>query len=317
MPAYNEAGVIGQTLKRIATVAARHPDIGPIEVVVVSDGSSDSTFEESASHLADGVGGMVIQLAKNSGSHAAIRCGLRHVRGQAVAIMAADGQDPPENLPAMLAVIGNGIEVVWGRRKNRSGDPLLRRGLARTYYWIFHRLTGFDYPPAGLDFVVMSRRVAEVVGSHAERNASLFLLIYNLGFGQESVDYERLERSGGTSRWTFRKRAKLAVDMLTGFSAAPIRIVSALGILVGLIGLVLGGLTVVRGLLGRIPVSGWASLMVVSSLMSGLLLVAIGFLGEYIWRTLDEVRGRPLFLESRQAVMAAAADLPQPAHHSE
>jgi polyisoprenyl-phosphate glycosyltransferase len=143
--------------------------------------------------------------------------------------------------------------------------------------------------------------VIEALLQHSQRNASLFLTIFNLGFVQAFVDYDRGVRAGGRSSWTLRKRIKLALDMLTGFSPAPIRIASLTGVAVGLVGLALGGVTLLRAAFGDVPVTGWASLMVVTSVMSGLVLVAIGLMGEYVWRTLDEVRARPLFIEARHA----------------
>ncbi|MDQ3973181.1 MAG: glycosyltransferase family 2 protein [Actinomycetota bacterium] len=304
LPAFNEAEALPATLERIRAVADVEPRLaGSVEIIVVSDGSTDSTFDTAAKELAGGACGLVVELARNVGSHAALRCGLRHARGEFVALMSADGQDPPELLPAMLAAFGDGLDIVWGRRTNRRADRLAARVTARAYYWMFRRLTGLDYPPAGFDFVVVRRPVVEALLLHRERNASLFLLLFNLGFGQTFVDYERGERTAGQTRWTVRRKLKLAVDMLTGFSAAPIRLVSLTGVLVGMLGLLFGGFTVVRALLGDVPVSGWASLMVVTSLMGGLMLIAVALLGEYVWRTLDEVRQRPLYLESRRATV--------------
>jgi dolichol-phosphate mannosyltransferase len=307
LPAYNEATSIVSTLDRILQMARSHlSSAADLEVVVVSDGSSDATFDKAAEHLAGGNGGSVIQLVRNVGSHSAIRCGLDHAKGEIVIIMAADGQDPPEIIPELLAALQPGIDVVWGQRRSRDHDPILTRLLAGTYYRLFRTLTGFDYPPSGFDFVAMRRLVVEALLSYQERNTSVFLLIFNLGFSQTSIEYERGQRQDGSSGWTFRKRAKLAVDMLTAFSAAPIRLLSLTGVIVGAFGLIFGGITMVRGLLGQIPISGWASLMVISSLMSGLMLMALGFLGEYVWRTLDEVRGRPLYLEGRRADLRPA-----------
>ena len=204
-------------------------------------------------------------------------------------------------LAEMLAAFRPGIDVVWGQREDRRNDPALSRFMSRLYYGFFRRMTGMDYPPQGYDFVMFSHRVREALDRYQERNASIFLLIFNLGFGQATVGYTRGARAGGATGWTMRKRAKLAIDMLTAFTAAPIRVVSATGVLIGAFGLIFGGITVVRGLLGHIPAEGWASLMVVTSLMGGMILVALGFIGEYLWRTLDEVRGRPLYLEARAA----------------
>ena len=305
MPAHNESGVIAGTLRRIARAARDCGLAGQIEVIAVDDGSSDGTSEEARGALGPDLPGTVVVLVANAGSHAAIRCGLTHARGDHVAIMAADGQDPPELLTAMLAAIGPRVDVVWGRRADRTSDGVATRRLADAYYRIFRMLTGLDYPPSGLDFLLARRRVIEAVLQRSARNTSLFLLIYNLGFPQAFVDYERGARAGGASSWTLRMKIKLALDMLTSFSAAPIRVASLMGVLAGLVGLALGGVTLIRAALGDVPVSGWASLMVVSSLTSGLMLVAIGFLGEYTWRILDEVRGAPPFIEGRSERIGA------------
>jgi len=300
IPAFNEAGVIGRTLERIAAAVDSSPELGEVEVIVVSDGSTDATFDEARGVIEARFRGQAIELVSNVGSHAAIRCGLRHANGDHVAILSADGQDPPEQLVTMMAAFEPGVDIVWGQRRERSSDGIVARTLAKAYYWLFRRLTSLDYPPSGLDFAVMTRRVVDAVEQYRERHTSLFLLVFNLGFGQTTVPYDRGERIGGESGWTLRKRAKLAVDMLTGFSAAPIRLISLAGILVGFAGLGFGGVTLIRGFLGQIPVSGWASMMVLTSLMMGLTLVALGFLGEYVWRALDEVRGRPLYIEARR-----------------
>jgi glycosyltransferase involved in cell wall biosynthesis len=303
VPAHNEAGVIDATLARIAALdgGLSHR----IEVVVVSDGSTDATFEEARAGLQCGLEGRVVELAANVGSHAAIRCGLRYARGDVVAIMAADGQDPPEALPAMLERLRPELDVVWGRRRERRNDHVGVRLAAGAFYRSFRLLTGRDYPPSGLDFLVARRRVIDAVLAYSARNISLFLLIYNLGFTQAFVEYDRGRREAGQSSWTPRKRLKLAVDMFAGCSAAPIRIASLVGLLAGVVGIALGGVTLVRAALGDVHASGWASLMVVSSFMGGLILIAIAFLGEYVWRILDEVRGGPPFVEARheQTVM--------------
>lgn len=302
LPAFNEQGVIAGTLQRLREVVAADDTLrGSIEVIVVSDGSADSTFEEALSELDEELPGEVVQLATNVGSHAAIRSGLRRCRGKHVAILASDGQDPPELLSQMLAAFRPGIDVVWGEREGRKNDPAISRTLSRIYYGFFRRMTGMDYPPQGYDFVMFTDRALEALLNYQERNASIFLLLFNLGFGQTAIGYTRGPRAGGASHWTLRKRAKLSIDMLTAFTAAPIRVVSAAGVFVGVFGLIFGGITVIRGLLGHIPNEGWASLMVVTSLMGGMILVALGFIGEYLWRTLDEVRGRPLYLEEKSA----------------
>jgi polyisoprenyl-phosphate glycosyltransferase len=297
VPAHNEAGVIGDTLAQIGALDGELAD--RTEVIVVSDGSTDRTFEDACEALNGELDGRVVELAANVGSHAAIRCGLRYARGELVAIMAADGQDPPEVLPAMVKRFSPELDVVWGWRRARRNDRVRARLAAGAFYRFFRLLTGSDYPPSGLDFLIVRRHVVDAVLQHSTRNMSLFLLIYNLGFRQTFFEYERGLRVSGSSSWTLRKRFKLAVDMLAGCSAAPIRIASLVGVALGLAGIVLGGVTLLRAALGEVTASGWASLMVLTSLMCGLILVAVGLVGEYVWRILDEVRGTPLFIEAR------------------
>jgi dolichol-phosphate mannosyltransferase len=141
------------------------------------------------------------------------------------------------------------------------------------------------------------------------------LVIYNLGFAQAFVEYDRGVRAGGRSSWTLRKRLKLGVDMLAGCSAAPIRIASLFGLVAGLVGIVVGGVTLVRAAFGDVPVSGWASLMVMSSFMGGWMLVAIAFLGEYVWRILDEVRGAPPVVEARHEEVTGETVRPDLVEH--
>jgi dolichol-phosphate mannosyltransferase len=307
LPAHDEADVIGGTLQRIARVASELD--GAIETIVVSDGSADNTFDEAVAGLDPELPGTVIELATNVGSHAAIRCGLRYATGEYVAIMSADGQDPPEVLPAMVRELRSRVDVAWGRRRDRDNDRSGARRTAGAYYRLFRVLTGLDYPPCGLDFLVARRRVIEAVLECSSRNTSLHLLIYNLGFPQSFVEYERGPRGGGQSSWTLRKRLKLAVDMLTGVSAGPIRIAALIGLGACLAGIALGGASVLRAAIGDSQIPGWASLMVLGSIASGSMLVAIWLLGEYVWRILDEVRGVPPFIEARHEHVSAAPGL--------
>ena len=296
LPAHDEAGVIDATLTRIA---ALDPELTErIEVIVVSDGSTDATFEDACEGLGRGLEGRVVELAANVGAHAAICCGLRYARGDLVALMSADGQDPPEALPAMLERFSPELDVVWGWRRERRNDGGSARFAAAAFYRFFRLLTGLDYPPSGLDFLIVRRRVIDAVLQHSTRNTSLHLLIYNLGSRRRSWSTTAAREWADTragrgasassspstcSRVARRRRSESRRCRHPGRAG----------------GLALGGVTLVRAAFGAVPASGWASLMVVSSFMGGLMLVAIAFLGEYVWRILDEVRGAPPFIEAR------------------
>ncbi len=302
IPAFNEEEALPQTIERIRAVAEEHlsQDDG-IEIIVVSDGSTDDTFTVAVESLGHDLPGRVVEFVRNTGSHAAIRCGIELARGDAVAVVSADGQDSPETLPQMLDQLGSGVDIVWGRRANRDADSWLTRVLASAYYRLFRLLTGLDYPSDGLDFLVMSRPVIDATNALQERNLPLFLAIFNLGFGQTYVDYDRGTRVAGTSGWTMGKKFKVAGDMFIAVSAAPLRLLSLIGTIVGLGGLIFGFVTIIRAMLGQVTDPGWASLMTAISIMGGLILVGISLLGEYVWRTLDETRHRPLYVIGRQS----------------
>ena len=210
----------------------------------------------------------------------------------------------------MLDAMDLGAEVVWGQRASRPGDPRIRRALAGVFYRLYRVVTGLEYPPSGLDFVVISRPVLNSLESFRERNLPLFLLIYNLGYRQSVVPYERGVRSHGESGWSIQKRVKMAIDMLTAFSAAPLRLVSVAGLVIGIAGLLFGLITLVRGLLSDVPVPGWASMMVMTSIMGGMILLSISVLGEYVWRSLDEARGRPIYLERAVTTVDSGTEAP-------
>jgi polyisoprenyl-phosphate glycosyltransferase len=298
IPAWNEEEALPVTIDRIRRVIEADERLANrTEIVVVDDGSGDETGVAARKALDGYLPGTVVELAGNVGSHPAIRCGLRHARGDVIAILSADGQDPPESLPEMLDAVEQGAEVVWGQRSSRTGDPTSSRLLANAFYRVYRIVTGLAYPPSGLDFVVITRPVIDALERYRERNLPLFLLVYNLGYRQSVVEYARGSRSHGESGWSLRKRVKVAIDMLTAFSAAPLRMVSAFGVAFGLLGVAFGAFTLVRALFSDVPVPGWASLMVTTSLLGGMILLSISVLGEYVWRTLDEARARPIYLE--------------------
>lgn len=297
VPAFNEEQTISGLVMQLNSLNSVLKQTGiEIELIVVSDGSTDLTFENAQAEInKHGLRGTVIKLLKNAGSHKAIRCGLAMANGDAIIVMSADGQDPVDAIPQMLEKIRAGFDVVWGERLNRSADSFVARSAAYVFYAFFRVLSGVQIPRRGLDFVMITRRVAEELGRYRERNAAIHLIIFNLGYSTATVQYVRHLRKSGTSKWTLRKRMKLALDMLTGSSFFLLRIVVFSGVLVGIAGLVFGVITIIRALSGDTGETGWASLMVTTSIIGGLLLVGLGIVGEYVGRALDEVRSRPLF----------------------
>lgn len=273
------------------------------EWLIVDDHSRDATFEV-IEHLAlrdPRVSG--IRLSRNSGSHAAIACGLHHVRGDVAVMMAADFQDPPETIGPMLDRWRQGAQVVWAVRRERPGEAQ-HASFAAIYYWIMRRLVGMkDMPSKGADFFLIDRVVIDAFRQFSERNFSVLALIMWLGFRQESFEYDKQKRVAGASGWTLAKKVKLVADSITSFSGFPIRLCSYAGLALMGVGLVLATLGAVL-----LPALGAGLILVVAVVcgLTGLQLLALGVVGEYVWRALDEARGRPRWLIERSTLVATS-----------
>jgi dolichol-phosphate mannosyltransferase len=270
------------------------------EWIVVDDHSPDATYRtiEGLSQQDPRVRG--IRLARNHGSHNAVRCAISRSTGEAVVILAADLQDPPELLPQLLAQWRDGADVVWAVRKSREGERKSTLLFAKFYYWLMRKAAGMEHvPPEGADFALLDRKVAEALGQFRETNTSLLALILWMGFSQTSIEYTKKPRLHGSSGWSLGKKLKLVVDSLTAFTFAPVRCMSYVGFATALGAFVWAGFIVRNAVFGH-PVEGWSSVMVAVLFLGGLQMLMMGVLGEYVWRALDEARRRPSYLIERQ-----------------
>jgi dolichol-phosphate mannosyltransferase len=266
------------------------------EWIVVDDHSMDETFSiiEEMAHRDRRVCG--IRLARNIGSYSALTCGLHEARGDCAVVMAADLQDPPETIPALLKQWGAGAQVVWAVRSQRGGEKLSTIALSRLYYWIMRRIVGLrELPAAGADFFLIDRRVLDALRQFKEINVSITALMTWMGFRQASITYIKKARLYGRSGWTLEKKLKLVADSVTSFTYLPIRLMSYVGFLVAFLGFAYAGVVVFNALTGE-PAQGWSSLMVVVLIIGGVQMLMMGVLGEYLWRALDESRQRPRYL---------------------
>jgi glycosyltransferase involved in cell wall biosynthesis len=298
LPAYGEAKNLPVVLPR---VLAQQAHCDELEVIVVDDHSPDDTFAVLAAWCERDPRIKALRLARNSGSHMAVLCGLSVATGDAVIVLASDGQDPPEFTPELLRSWGEGKQVVWAVRSAREGETLLTRAFSRLYYLTMNRWSSVRLPPAGADFLLLDRRVVRALVEIPERNTSLLALITWLGFPQAELPYVKEARLSGRTKWTFRKKVKLALDSLLGFSTAPLRATTGLGFVFGGGGFLYALLLVINrlthgALFGQTAIEGWSALMVALLVSTGTLMIMLGVIGEYIWRALEEVRGRPRFL---------------------
>ena len=293
-PAFNEARSIPALHERLTAV------LSGLELrwewVVVDDHSPDGTWAVLRELAAREPRLKAVRLARNSGSHAALACGLQHAAGDCAVVLAADLQDPPETLPALLEKWRAGAKIVWAVREGREGESAATKGFARLYYSIMRRFVGISEMPAtGADFFLLDRRVIDVLKVFKESNVSLLALLTWMGFKQDRISYVKQARQHGRSGWNLEKKLKLVVDSVTSFTYKPIRFMSYAGFVVALAGFFYALVVVVNALVGR-PSPGWSSLMIVLLLVGGLQMLMMGVLGEYVWRALDEARGRPRFI---------------------
>lgn len=283
---------LAEKLTALAAANSRHE----FEFIYVDDGSGDDSFVVLARLAQSDPRMRVVKLARNFGSNTAILAGMTYAGGDCVAFLAADLQDPPETLSEMIVHWEAGRKVVLAVRNDRQGDPWSTRLFANIFNWLFTRLVYDGFSPQGVGFFLIDHQVAQVLVRSNEKNAHLIGLIFWTGFTPSYVTYERVERQHGKSRWTFRKKLKYFIDAFVAFSYLPLRLASVLGLLFAAVGGVYAMVLVVMRLLGIVPIQGWTAMMIVTLLLSGVQLLMLGIIGEYLWRNFDATRRRPLFI---------------------
>jgi glycosyltransferase involved in cell wall biosynthesis len=296
VPVYHNATSLPDLLTQFQSLASRNP-LEDFEFVFVDDGSRDASYEVLCDLGRHERRMRVIKLSRNFGSNAALAAGLGHAKGDAVACIAADLQDPPELIDEMLVAWRRGSKIVLAARNGRD-DSLLTSLLANTFYALFRRFAIKTMPKEGFDFFLLDGQAVKLINSIQESNVYLMGLILWLGFEPEVVYYRRRDRDAkyGTSMWTLFKKIKYFIDGFVAFSYTPVRACSLLGILVSFFGLLYAIGIVIGKLIFQFRVEGWSSLMVVILIVSGVQMMMIGVLGEYLWRNLEETRRRPRYI---------------------
>ena len=291
---FNEKSVAGVVAATADEWRKAGRDSSLLEYVLVDDGSKDDSWRVLESIRASHPNVTTIRLGRNHGSQLAILAGCSIARGRRIAMVAADGQEPADLPVRMFAAAEEGARAVLAVRRSRA-DDLRTRASSGLFYRIVRRLGLEEMPPEGFDAFLLDREVVEIILEMRDPNIPLSVTIAWLGFDTREIPYERLARTEGKSRWTFRKKTKLALDAITAISFAPIRAISLAGIVVALIGFLYAGFVTVMWMLHRIPVAGWTSLFVAVLVLGGMQLTALGVIGEYLWRTLEVARRRPLW----------------------
>jgi len=294
VPCLNEADNLDAVLDRLTEVLA---SLTPNwELIVVDDGSTDGTADRLRRDGADRPRVRVLQLSRNFGKEAALSAGLRVAQGDAVISMDADAQHPPELLPDLVRRWRDGVDMVYAVRTHRRDESRLKRWGARAFYGLLNAGDRFEVPPGAGDFRIMDRKVVDALMALPERTRFMKGLYAWVGFTTLALPYQPAPRSSGASRFSRWRLLRLSLDGLTAFTTLPLRAVSIAGMLLALAAFVYGAWLTVDYLLFGHPVSGWTTIVVGMMLFSGVQLVSLGIVGEYVGRIFDEVKQRPLYV---------------------
>ena len=265
------------------------------EIIFVDDGSQDNSYLELLKVREKDNNIKILKLSKNYGSHTAILAGMSHITGDCVTVLSADLQDPPEIIEKMFEKWLEGNKVVLAVRESRE-DSFLQTFISNTYYKLMQRFALKNMPKGGFDCFLIDKQVCKKIAEMKEKNTSIMGQILWCGFKTKKIYYTRKEREEGKSRWTLSKKVKLFVDSFLAFSYFPIRFMSFLGFLFSIFGFFGIIYLLLNKLFNNVSIQGWTSIVVIILLISGIQMLIMSIIGEYVWRILDEVKNRPNYI---------------------
>lgn len=297
IPVYNEEETLPELDRRLRSFLAAVPGIGQEwEVVFVEDGSKDRTRELLFELARTELRYRIVAFSRNFGHQVAITAGVDRAEGEAVVVMDADLQDPPELVGAMLEQFRAGFDVVYAVRHKRKGETWFKLATAALFYRILRAVTGVQIPIDAGDFRLMSRPVVLTLRALRERHRFVRGMVAWVGFRQTAVYYDRDPRFAGETKYPLRKMLQFAIDGITSFSVLPLRAATWLGVLAGIGAVGIGVWAVIAKLFGSGTVPGWTTIMFAVALGSSAQLLMTGVLGEYVGRIYEEIKRRPLYI---------------------
>ena len=310
IPIYNEEANLPVLYQRLRQTLQEQTIIR-FELVFVNDGSTDNSLTLIKQFATQDNTVRYIDLSRNFGQQIAISAGLDKALGQAVVILDGDLQDPPELIPALYARLHQGYEVVYARRKSRSGESTAKLATAQLFYRLLTRLTHTPIPVDTGDFRIISRKVVEALKQMPEQQKFIRGQISWIGFKQTYLEYDRDERANGKSAYSYGKMIRLALDGITSFSNLPLKLATVSGFVVSGIAFLVMLYTLYSRFIIKDYVPGWSSLMISILFLGGVQLIAIGIIGEYISRLSENVRNRPLYIVNETNIPDKPATLPR------
>ena len=294
VPAFNEEEVLPEFYRRVAAMAEGID--AAAELIFINDGSTDQTLSLLQELKAGDPRVAILDLSRNFGKEIAMTAGLDHAHGDAVVVIDADLQDPPELIPEMLRQWQEGYDVVYAKRTSRAGESAMKKFTAHVFYRLIRRMSRVDIPPDTGDFRLLSRRAVDALVGLREQHRFMKGLFAWVGYPQKAILYERDARFDGETKWNFTGLWNFAIEGITSFSILPLKMASYVGVFTALSAFVYGIFIIFQTLFYGNPVAGYPSLLVAVLFLGGIQLIALGVIGEYLGRMFDETKGRPLYL---------------------
>lgn len=295
IPAYNEEAVLPELFKRLDALAHTEKKYD-FEFLFVNDGSRDSTLEMIKLQAKKDPRVSYLNLSRNFGKEIAMIAGIDHVRGDAMVIVDADLQDPPELIPEMIEYWEGGYDDVYARRKSRDGETWLKKRTSQTYYRVLQSSTSIPIQIDTGDFRLLSRRCIEAIRQFRESQRNAKAMFSWIGYKKKELFYDRDPRLAGETKWNYRKLVNLAIDGITSFTTAPLRIATITGIIISALAFLYIAYLIIRPLFGVPTGGGYSSTLAIILFLGGVQMLFLGIIGEYVGRIFNETKQRPLYL---------------------
>ena len=294
VPLYNEEEVVQESYKRLKQVMEKAD--GPYEIIFINDGSKDATPQLVAQLVTADPTLRFISFSRNFGHQPAITAGMDYAGGDAIIIIDADLQDPPEVMLEMMQKWRQGYDVVYGKRMRRKGETFFKKLTSTLYYRVLRSMTNVDIPVDVGDFRLIDRKVCNALKSMPEKNRYMRGMVSWVGFNQTAVEYVRDERFAGETKYPLRKMIKLAVDGITAFSYKPLKFATSIGFVVSSLSFLYLLFILFQKIFTNQAVVGWASTVAILLFSQGIVMMILGVMGEYIGRVFEESKNRPIYL---------------------
>lgn len=295
IPAYNEEAVLDKLMTRLGNLANDTKDYD-FEFLFVNDGSKDKTLEIIREYAEKDPRVSYLNLSRNFGKEIGMIAGLDHVQGDATVIIDADLQDPPELIPEMIKLWEDGYDDVYAKRRSREGETWLKKFTSRMYYKTLQSVTRIPIQEDTGDFRLLDRRVVEALKEFRESQRNTKAMFSWVGFYKKEIMYDRDPRAAGETKWNYMKLVELAIDGITSFTTAPLRISTYVGIAVSAFAFLYLLFLIIRTLFFGTDLAGYPSMMTVILFLGGVQLISLGIIGEYVGRIFNETKQRPLYL---------------------